>query len=597
MKRFAIISFLLCLAYGTVQAKMRLDLNEDGAVNILDVLAFLAHLTGQKPIPDAESEYITLAVDGQDTIPLDGFLAPEDLSQIAPLDSVYDLPIGTEMVLRTVWRGTQPQDFVVKYLGIVDVVNSNFPMIFLEATDPRLVKLGGGAAGMSGSPVVYNERIVGALSWSFSEQAHPPYYFFATAIEDMIEPPYAAPLLASSRTLEYRGNRLAPIGLSMMGNGLSTMLTRKLTEKYSDFNIDFSDNAAAGLADISPELIPGGSLGVSLVIGDEVNYTGVGAITFVDGVKVYAFGHGMEQYGKTELPFVAVEIDGIISNIESAFKIGRVGNEVLGTIYYDGFPCIIGEIDRQPDLFNTELVANLPNGELLTQQHRIAKVGLSDFEKYLYSAIALFSPPLNRLDNNLGYSVRMRTRIIFDEWALEKVDRTVVFADPNMGILELLLEGADDYLTTGDKVTFQQFADPSPERVKLDIEVVDSVLSALITDMEIDSIIAPGEQAVAVVKMIVARNEERAISVTLDIPPDFPQGIYFVTVAPLEYFFEGSPPSGMDEIIDELNRGFQNTAFSVRLNGFNYDELSVDSEDLGLVLTGEVTKEIEIKTK
>jgi len=596
VKRFAIISLLLCLAYGTAQATMRLDLNEDGAVNILDVLAFLAHLTGQKPIPDAESEYIVPADNGQDTIPLDGFIAPEELSQVAPLDSVYDLPIGTEMVVRTVWRGTKPQDFVVKYFGIVDIVNSSFPMILLEASDPRLVQLGGAVAGMSGSPIIYNEKIVGALSWSFTSQAYPPFYFFATAIEDMLNPPYAAPSLASSRPLEYRGNRLAPIGISMMGHGFSPELQQKLVEKYPDVHVDFLENNATGLTDITPALIPGGAIGVSLVVGEEVNYTGVGTVTFVDEEKVYAFGHSMEQYGNTELPFVAAEITSIISSLDNAFKIGKVGNEVLGTIYYDGFPCIIGEIDRQPDLFDTELVAHLLDGQVLTQQHRVAQVGLSDFEKYLYSATALFSPPLNRLDNYLGYSVRMRTEIIFEETALEQVDRTVVFTDPNMGILELILEGADDYLTTGDRLTFQQFTDPTPERVKLEMEVVDSVLSALITDMEIDSILAPGDQVIAVVKMIVARNEEREISVTLDIPWDFPQGIYFVTAAPLGYFFEGDPPSGMDEIIDELNRGLQNTAFSVRLNGFNYDELSVDSEDLGLVLTGEVTKEIEIKT-
>ena len=209
--------------------------------------------------------------------------------------------------------------------------------------------------------------------------------------------------------------------------------------------------------------------------------------------------------------------------------------------------------------------------------------------------MALFSPLLNRLDNNRGYSVRMRTKIQFNVGGLEEINRTGIFADPNMGILELLFQGVDDYLMMGDELTFQQFIDPTPELVEIEIETVDSLLSAVITDIEIDSTIAPGKQAVGVVKMIVARNQEKEVGITLDIPVDFPQGYYFLTVAPLAYFFEESPQPGIDGIIDRLNRGLQNTRFSARLEGYDFEELSVDSEDLGLVLSGEVVKEIIIE--
>ena len=134
MKRLAILIILILLLPGTARAVKRLDLNEDGQVNIFDLLAFLAHLTGQEPIEDAEKDYVIFTYSGQDTILANYYIGPKNLSQVAPFDSLYDLPDGTQMFIRTVWQGTQPQDFLVKYRGIVDVINSTFPMIFLEAS-------------------------------------------------------------------------------------------------------------------------------------------------------------------------------------------------------------------------------------------------------------------------------------------------------------------------------------------------------------------------------------------------------------------------------------------------------------------------------
>ena len=417
----------------------------------------------------------------------------------------------------------------------------------------------------------------------------------------MINPPYAAPLLASYEPIDYFGLRMVPIGLSMVGSGFSPELKQKLAERYPGFDIDLADFVAGGLASIAPMLIPGGPIGVSLVVGDEVNYAGVGTITYVDGSNVYAFGHSMEQYGSTELPFVAAEILSVITNISAPFKMANVDNNILGTIYYDGFPCVIGQIGEQPDMFETALVASIPNGELLSQQHRVAKAGLTDFDKYLYSSVALFSPVLNRLDNDKGYSVRLRSKIALATDSEKQIDRSVLFADPNMGMLDLLWEGISDYLTVGEQIASQQYLDPTPELVEVEINLVDSLLSAVISDLKVNStIITPGSQLTAVVKLIERRELERELSYKIDLPSTLPFGNYTVIVAPLRYFEREKSLSGIDEMIDELNQGLKNTSLSIHIvPGYpttSFQELSFDFEDLGLVLTGEASAGITVRS-
>ena len=71
----------------------------------------------------------------------------------------------------TVFSGTKPEPFKVK---VVSVVNNFLPqqdVILVRAEDPR-VAFSGIAAGMSGSPVYIDGRLIGAIAyaWSFAKE-------------------------------------------------------------------------------------------------------------------------------------------------------------------------------------------------------------------------------------------------------------------------------------------------------------------------------------------------------------------------------------------------------------------------------------------
>ncbi len=91
---------------------------------------------------------------------------PED--PVLPLSSVK---AGMKAEVRTVLRGTEISRFSATLLGIVPRASSPKNLILIRIDDPTVKANGGIAAGMSGSPVYVEGRLVGAIGygWSFSD--------------------------------------------------------------------------------------------------------------------------------------------------------------------------------------------------------------------------------------------------------------------------------------------------------------------------------------------------------------------------------------------------------------------------------------------
>src|SRR5215213_2024704 len=107
--------------------------------------------------------------------------APTSGNQIMPLAQVKEGMRGTA---RTVFRGTEPEEFNVEILGIL-------PSAIGPRQDLIIGKLSGGGAdrthvfaGMSGSPVFIDGKLVGAISYSFPFSKEP--ICGITPVEQMI---------------------------------------------------------------------------------------------------------------------------------------------------------------------------------------------------------------------------------------------------------------------------------------------------------------------------------------------------------------------------------------------------------------------------
>ena len=84
-----------------------------------------------------------------------------------PLFAIEDLRPGMKGVARTVFSGSEPQEFGLEILGVLDgFTGPRQSTIIAKLNGPNVDKTGV-FAGMSGSPVFIDNKLVGAIAYSF----------------------------------------------------------------------------------------------------------------------------------------------------------------------------------------------------------------------------------------------------------------------------------------------------------------------------------------------------------------------------------------------------------------------------------------------
>src|SRR5688572_18623909 len=107
-------------------------------------------------------------------------------------------------------------------------------------------------------------------------------------------------------------------------------------------------------------LEPGSAMAVPLLTGD-VEMTAIGTVTEVIGDRVIGFGHPFNNEGPVALPVGNGEINGVIANLMTSFKLGAI-NQTLGTLYADETTGVAGTIGKKPPLIPIELKVRYTDG-------------------------------------------------------------------------------------------------------------------------------------------------------------------------------------------------------------------------------------------
>lgn len=113
--------------------------------------------------------------------------APAEAKPFAPTEPIMPLTqvqAGMKGYAKTVFSGSRIKSFPVEVLGVVSKKDRPSRLILIRASGPDIDRAGGMAAGMSGSPVYVNGRLIGAFSfgWDFGD----PKMGLVTPIEQMM---------------------------------------------------------------------------------------------------------------------------------------------------------------------------------------------------------------------------------------------------------------------------------------------------------------------------------------------------------------------------------------------------------------------------
>ena len=501
-----------------------------------------------------------------------GELQPWDLSRVVSIDSVRSRPVGTPVFLRTEFANGELVDLKMKFIQVVDDFMPPMPVYMVEASDPVLIQLGGIAKGMSGSPVFTEQGAWGAIAYGFDSQDSPPYYFFATPMEWVIGSKGTAPVAKRAATL--RGRRIVPLDIPLLSTGFNRM-----PPPGGDSSL-LSETVAAGLTRQRQEsFVPGRPLAVGLLLGERT-ISSLGTISYVDGDRIYGFGHPMWGVGPVELPIIEARVLGEISNLRAPYKFATLNPTVRGTLTEDRRPAVRGVLDDGPELVPIKSVYTFPSGDVVELAHRMPAIGVAPRISSNLVASAFFAPLSSRVDNEPDHSIRVTMDISF-----VGTDSTLAFSRLNAslgGELTFLVETASGDLFF--RLIGLMDRDDYVLRVReaeVHVEVISEPRFAKVVHVAADTVVSPGDRLAVTVSLRVGRRIDRKIELTLSVPDTFSAGVYQLEAGSVAALQDDSPllrsigrgepvddepdEETIDDVFARLNRADQNVLLMARL--------------------------------
>ncbi len=333
-----------------------------------------------------------------------------------------DIKPGMHGTGRTVFSGARIEEFQVEILGVLENIGPKESLILARLSGGPLAETGV-LQGMSGSPVYIGERLVGAVAMAFPFAKEP--IAGIRPIEDMLrvsnsnsEPTRQARVsLASGDLTAMLGKPEEALGGEMRMVDIATPVsfggfTRATIEHFAPQlralgleprqGVSSGGHLETGMGNPAA-LQPGSMISVQLMTGD-LSIGADGTLTYIDGGKVYAFGHRFLSVGPTELPFARSEVLTLLPNVASSFKISSP-KEWMGTISQDRNTAIAGEVGRRAHM--APISISLAHGGNKIERYEMQMVNDRFLAPFLMQ-IAVFSA-IDSTERTLGaatYSVR-----------------------------------------------------------------------------------------------------------------------------------------------------------------------------------------------
>jgi hypothetical protein len=311
-------------------------------------------------------------------------------TSLMPIEEIKPGMVG---VSRTIFEGTEMTDFKVHILGVLKNVQAPQRNLILARLEGGPLAETGVIAGMSGSPVYIDGRLIGAVAYSIGAFPKEPIAGI-TPIAEMIaatsdtrgrrtasnrsgeariDLPVTPETLAAAIRATYArigtfadrpsdvqslglpaaagahmGALLRPIATPLVMSGMSPAAADLVGSMFRDagFTPVLSGATGAGAPASDEPLRPGDPVGVSLLSGDG-SMGATGTVTHVDGTRVYAFGHPFFNFGPTAFPMTRAHVYASLPSLMSSFKIATMG-DVIGTVQQDRATAIAGTLGAGP---------------------------------------------------------------------------------------------------------------------------------------------------------------------------------------------------------------------------------------------------------
>jgi hypothetical protein len=520
--------------------------------------------------------------------------------RLFPLEDVRPGMKGTS---RTVFSGTEPEEFGVEILGVLP----GFPAPRQSAIIARLtgknVERTAVFAGMSGSPVYIDGKLVGAIAFSFPFAKEP--IAGITPIKQMIdifergsqgrtrapqEPrpvsftqlaatewkmslpkpavtgaPLVAPVAAGSPLISLMGQQYQPIATPVVFGGI-TQESLQLFAPQLMANGLLPVSGAGGAAMITPlapsnekTLAPGTSVSVQLVRGD-YSIAASGTVTFRDGQRIYAFGHPFLSLGAAEMPMTEASVVTVIPNANNSFKLAVPG-QMVGSISQDRATGIYGELGQTPKMIPVRINLHTSRDRTETYNYEVAN---DSFLTPLLLNITVYNT-ITSSERSLGDStISVRGRINVAGQPPVEIDRR--FSASNSPIL-----AAGSIATPISALLTSGFDNVQLSGITLDITSTDTRYTGTLERIALDRTETRRGETIEIQAYVRTESGKQFVQrIPVQIPADVPPGQLLVFVGDGGALQEGSAakafvPQDLGQLVDAINKVKKSDRLYVKL--------------------------------
>jgi len=314
----------------------------------------------------------------------------DDTPAIFPLSQVRP---GMKCVVYTIFTGDEIEKVDLVVLGVLHNALGPKQDIILVQLLGEKVEHTGVVAGMSGSPVYYDGKLVGALSLklgAFTKEA----IGGVTPIENMLdvakepEPPANPSTPASGAQQTNTGNMfsasriplpenfalqtsagagqfLVPIETPLISTGLYPETIAQFSKQLSGWGVTMMAGGTAAPSPEDAQLKPGDMVGVELIRGD-LSITPGCTVTTVDHGKILACGHPIFSFGNVSMPLARAHVLTTLASAMASTKIITTGG-TIGTLTQDRITAIAGRLGDGPPMIPVDVT--LVAGDAQKQFH------------------------------------------------------------------------------------------------------------------------------------------------------------------------------------------------------------------------------------
>ncbi|MGH9969634.1 MAG: hypothetical protein ACREBG_17820 [Pyrinomonadaceae bacterium] len=519
------------------------------------------------------------------------------------LFALEDLRPGMKGVARTVFSGNEPQEFGVEILGVLPGFPGPRQSAIIAKLSGANVEKTGVFAGMSGSPVYIDGRLVGAIAFSFPFSKEP--IAGITPIKQMIDifekgkvdetqkpreprsvsfaqlastdwkptlPKQAvtatqliAPVSSGSPLISLMGQQMTPIATPVVFGGISQ-------ESLSLFAPQLLANGllpvsgAGGAAAITSlgeatekTLTPGTSVSVQLVRGD-YSIAASGTVTFRDDDRIYAFGHPFLSLGAADMPMTEASVVTVIANVNSSFKLSVPG-QMMGAISQDRAPGVFGRLGKAPKMIPVKITLHTSRDRTETYSYEVAN---DSFLTPLLLNITVFNT-ITSSERALGEStISIKGEIKVKGQENVQVDRR--FSSGNSAIM-----AAGSVAAPIGSLLSSGFDDVQIDGVTLDIASTDTKYAATLERIAIDrNEVRRGEKIEIQAYVRTEAGKQFVQRIPVQIPEDATPGQLLVFVGDGNALQEGSAakafvPQDLGQLVKAINKVKKNDRLYVKL--------------------------------